>query len=545
MSTWLAFSTVRNECLRLMAGSVLLSCVPFLGLGKAWRILSYSWRQRWLRRRYAIDGTVPIRRWDRQVQDALVRRVVGGSDIRIASSSGSTATPKRIPYTRRRLRTIRRMSFETVAQAAWAHGIRRPSLFVLSSLLQDGSLSSLLLEEGKEPLLIGGLILPSRHIRQASGRSLVERFGPTAVRLWMMAVSSPSILYATNPSTLAVFLDAMRADWARCRRLASVTLHGGGELCGPLADILPKAAAPGWRTRLTTIAELAGPRAIDVLVPSLRCFCCWDGGYVGAYLERVSDRLGISLPHVPMYSMSTECIETRCTYVGGRPRYLPDAPGLLYEFLREDDPDEVGCLLKPHDLQSGGRYTMIVSDAHGLVRYQTEDVFECVDKVRGVPDLRFLRRRGLTYSFTGEKLTGAQVEIAIGRILARSSDPAVRALQACLVPRVPRGPGRAALPHYVLVLVHACRTRPRVHLAEVAGCFERELSGLNAEFAAKRASARLDATRSVLFAYDRFAECLTGATEPNMRGWDTQFKIVPLYNRLWSDLGLPVLEAAT
>ena len=49
----------------------------------------------------------------------------------------------------------------------------------------------------------------------------------------------------------------------------------------------------------------------------------------------------------------------------------------------------------------GAAGAWLTSDPWGLTRYMTEDLFRCEALVRGVPDLRFLRRRGIKYHAIG------------------------------------------------------------------------------------------------------------------------------------------------
>jgi hypothetical protein len=184
-----------------------------------------------------------------------------------------------------------------------------------------------------------------------------------------------------------------------------------------------------------------------------------------------------------------------------------------------------------------------VSDAWGLVRYQTCDVFRCVGRVGDVPDLRFLRRRGLAYSFTGEKLTGQQVQAAFEGLLA--DRPALRTLgvQLALVPSLP-GPDVA--PCYRLVLAHPADVAAAQVPADGAGAaFDARLGAINRELASKLESGRLGPTQVVVVAYDALAAALDGRTSARDRAWENQFKLLPLYARTWETYpALGTLQAA-
>jgi hypothetical protein len=228
--------------------------------------------------------------------------------------------------------------------------------------------------------------------------------------------------------------------------------------------------------------------------------------------------------------MSTETLETLAYYEGSKAHFLPIAPAVLYEFLPEGAEDDPALLLASRALEVGKNYSMVVSDPYGLTRYQTSDVFACVDHVDGLPDLRFLRRRGLAYSFTGEKLTGEQVEATFAEL--QRADGLREGVQLTCIPALGE-----ALPHYRLVIAHSGAATPP-NEADVAAHFDRHMAEQNKEFAGKLASGRLGPTRAFPVTYDAFARLLSGGDDTK-RSWETQFKLVPLYTKRWEELGLP------
>ncbi len=67
----------------------------------------------------------------------------------------------------------------------------------------------------------------------------------------------------------------------------------------------------GCAERLTQIATSKAPLPLSACAPAVEAYICWTGGYVKPFL----DRLATHLPSpryklIPMYSMSTETIET-------------------------------------------------------------------------------------------------------------------------------------------------------------------------------------------------------------------------------------------
>ena len=221
-----------------------------------------------------------------------------------------------------------------------------------------------------------------------------------------------------------------------------------------------------------------------------------------------------------MYSMSTETVATIPDYRRGETAFLPAAPGVLHEFLGESEAD----LLNARDLEPGRAYQMVVSHRFGLRRYATADVFRVERFVGGMPDLRFVGRCGLGWSFTGEKLTAEQVGQALGMLEAEH--PGLR--EDRWLALFPSNPGGAALPCYCLAVVGG-------DPGGLPGGLPERLDALlgeqNLEYRAKRASGRLGAVRCS--ALDRAAFLRRAGGGPAHP--DSQFKFQPFYPRLWEE----------
>ncbi|MCK6549793.1 GH3 auxin-responsive promoter family protein [Myxococcota bacterium] len=503
------------------------------------RIDGFDDAQARLRREYGLTDDTPIRGYDDETRARIEALARARSDVRLAYTSGSTSTPKALAYPPERLRSFKRDSLSAGIRA-WARaGIREPSIFVLSSLAEDESFASLAVFQRREPSRVQGLIEPARYLFMPALAPHLARFGATAVRLWLMVLSNPGLVYSTNPSTLAVLLAELFDDWPRATSMIRAVV--AGEVDDPgTRRITRRVIATGAAERLARVASSSSPLPIADYLPGLSAYCCWDGGYVTSFLAQIHRWLPRDRYfHVPMYAMSTETIET-LPYFGadGTIAFLPLGPRVVYELLPEDTPDDPRLLLAPRAAERGRTYALVVSDPWGLVRYQTEDLFLCAGHVRGLPDLRFVRRRGLTWSFTGEKLTGEQLTEAF----ARTTDavPALRALGAQLTV-MPTWPDGAALPGYHLLVGHpGRRLEHALDASQLATAFDAALSAINAEYAAKRVSARLAAPRVCVLPYDVIAEALdakrTGAPMGASRAWESQFKLTPLIKRRYEEV---------
>lgn len=510
-----------NELARTaLKGALVASGVAFEAALRV-RIAGYARAQARLARRYHVTAETPIRAWGPEVEAGIARFADGRDDVRWAYTSGSTAVPKKVAFTPARLARIKRGSFSVGARLLLQDPACRTGLFILSSLKSDDSLTSLLLD-GEAPPWPLGLILPARFLRDPEVAPLIARYGQAAVRLWLMVLADPGIVYSTNPSTLAVFLAELTGRWDETTRLARDVAAG----VDPAPRVTRGLTSPGARERMAAIAAARAPLPLWEMLPGLRVYSCWDGGYVRPFLEQLERHLPRDrYRFVPMYSMSTETVETLTFFDGDVVRFLPIAPGVLYEFLPEGAPDEPAYLQPAAALEPGRAYTMVVSDPYGLVRYQTEDLFHCRARVGDVPDLVFLRRRGLEYSFTGEKLTDRQLEQAFGAL--RDALPALREAGVQLT-CIPSEAG--ALPGYRLVLAHP-GAAPALDAGAVAARFDGLIAAINCELQAKLETGRLAPTRATVMPYAELAARLG-------HGWDSQFKLLPLYRRTWESYGL-------
>jgi hypothetical protein len=541
-----ALQLATNELVRV----ALRTSVRMLGRVMKWeldrKVAGYRDEQNALRARYGIDADTPLRTYDDEVRRSVEAYAARHPDARFAYTSGSTNEPKKIAFTAARIRSIKRGNLSVIARMSQQHPISRAGLFILSGLQDDDSLSTLILSDrGKEPPYLSGLLMPARYLAMPAMARHVERYGTTAARTLLLVLSDPGLIYSTNPSTLALYLTDLYEHWDQSTALIRDVHVHPDSFDGATQRIIRRVASPGWQARLERVATAAEPLPMAEMCPGLRVYYCWDGGYVRPFLDQVraylpADRFQL----IPMYSMSTETIETVNYFEPDRVRFLAIGPGVHYDFLPEGRPDDPSLLLRPWQLETGASYTMVVSDGYGLVRYQTEDLFECTGLVGDVPDLRFLRRRGLTYSFTGEKLTDAQLERAFERLRERFPALPTSGTQLTLIPWRADG---APLPSYRLALAHPTSKRPDAlpALEALAAAFDRILAEINHEFAGKRSSGRLAATVAVALPYDRLAAQLDPKTRTDAdragRVWDTQFKLLPLYRQLWHEYGLDAI----
>lgn len=520
-----------NDCLRRLIGLG----VRVLGFGLASihriNILTFFWNQRRLRWRYGIVPDTPVLGFgpelEKLIQEAGRR---AGTNIQFALTSGSTAQPKRILFTKERLRAVKLAYIDMFARCCWSLRIARTSLFVFSSFSGDSSLTSLLLnEEEKLPGHLSLLQAPYRVQSQRVMRSLACRYGATAVRLWIMAIANPAILYSTNPSTLSSFLERLDTEWPLSSRLIKDWCEKPEAFHPEFTLIAKRLDSAGSTSRLRRIAKSDFSLPLGICVPAIQTLICWTGGYVQPFLERIKEYLPPDRYRlIPMYSMSTESIETVSHFIKGSVSFLPLASGVLYEFLEEGLADRPENLRNADQLQKDRKYTMLVSDSYGLRRYQTNDLFLCKGYEGGLPDLSFVGRRGLEYSFTGEKLTAAHVSQAFQRLRAESAVLAADQFLTC----VPCQPMDESKPHYRIIHIGEGASLEQTLGHQLAIRFDELLREINCEYRSKRESGRLAPAR---FARLTLREFINGISkDSDGQSWETQFKFLPLYKHAWN-----------
>lgn len=499
----------RNDCLRHLIALAIRVLGLICNARQHLRIITFHASQKRLKRKYGITHNTPLLSYGPQVENSIRNAArLYGPNARFATTSGTSGKPKQILYTRRRLLALKLTFSDMFMRACHSFRIARTSLYVFSSFESDTSLTSLLLDEDdtKLPNYLTTLQAPYRVQHHPAIRALVSTYGATAVRLWLLIIANPGVLYSTNPSTISTFLDKLARDWRGSSKLIKDWHNNSASFSRAVHKLVHRLESRGCHKRLKQIAQSPSPMPLSLCAPAVTKYICWTGGYVQPFI----DRLAFHLPStrytlIPMYSMSTETIETLPYFQKREPAFFPIAPGVVYEFL-----DDSGKLLEANQLQPGRLYEMVVSDTYGLRRYQTGDLFRCERQLHHLPDLTFVRRRTLEYSFTGEKLTGEQLTIVFQQLRDKFPEPLANRFLTC----VPAQP-----PHYKVLLIGDSTCNEDFHPTLAAAC-DSLLSGINCEYRTKRSSGRLG---PIEIANVRLKDFVA-----QHHTWETQFKFLPL-----------------
>jgi hypothetical protein len=537
MMDWIALG--RNTLIRRLTWALLPVASWLFKFRLYRRIHAYDRNQARLRQRYAIGSSTPIHGYDDFIERQIDAYAAASPAPHFATTSGTMGKPKKLFYNDERLLKYRADAISCTVRAMHRYQVRNPALFVLSSYKVDDSFSSLVLNDAAKTDYLTGLLEPARYLFQPAMLRYIDVYGASAVRLWLAVIANPGVLYATNPSTVAGFLSDTTNQWIETTAMIR-DFHRDQYAFAEIIPIVRRIASPGYTQRMRSVCESERPLELKQFWPGLSAWSSWDGGYVEPYIRQVKTFLKPDeFKHIPVFSMSTEAVETLTFFANdGAICFLPIAPDIVYEFLPEEKPDQPAELLDARELEKNATYSMVVSDCYGLKRYQTEDVFICCGHVHGLPDLRFLRRRGLSFSYTGEKISGNQLSQAYREVARQVNELSEMNAQLCCFP----GAQDCTLPYYQLVVVMPPGSTEIVVSADhIVLAFENALTAVNQEFAQKRQSGRLGPTRIEFINYDRMATLLDRRTQSNgditRRSWESQFKLAPLYLMPWDQLG--------
>lgn len=511
-----------NDSLRLVISLNARLLGALLTLTQRVKIYLFKNSQNRLKRRYDITDLTPILSYGPHLEDLIKAASIGRKEMRFSLTAGSTGVPKRLLFTKRRLRLLKLVFSDFFVRCCWTFGIHRTSLYVFSAISKDQSLTSMLMEEKRGPSYFSTLQAPYRVQSNAALAILASEYGVTALRLWILALSNPGVLYSTNPSTLSTFFDELQRNWELSSRLVRDWHRGSHVFDQSVRSIARRISSLGCARRIEAVSLSTTAVQVEVYAPAVRNYICWTGGYVKPFLQRLEKHLP---PHryrlIPMYSMSTETLETIGCVHAGDVSFLPAAPGVFYEFVEGDKTS----LLTPDQLQVGHIYSLVVSDSYGLRRYDTGDMFLCRGKVFDLPDLIFLRRRDLEYSFTGEKLTAPQISSMFDQLRATDENLRHENFLTC----IPSHSHGDSIPHYKVILVS---NEPNVPVATaIANDCDRLLTELNCEYKFKRETGRLGPVRFLSMNHADFINLTSGDVQSH--SWEAQFKFLPLYVRTW------------
>jgi hypothetical protein len=312
-------------------------------------------------------------------------------------TSGSTALPKRVPYTRGLLDDF------SAATAPWLDDLFRafPALFQtrqywsVSPATRAPETTSGGLRVGfeddteyfgaatrlamKQLMAVPSSVARTRDVeawRTQTLQHLLEAGDLGFVSVW-------------NPSFFTLLMEALVAQW----------------------PALEGALSNARREQLQRALDRRGQLDVEALWPRLQLISCWTD----AWAAEAVPALRRFFPRTPLQGKGLLATEGVVSFpLWSAPAPVAAATSHLLEFESLDDEGRPTRFVD--ELREGARYSPLLTTRGGLVRYRLPDVVRCVGFWRALPMLRFEGRLDKTADLRGEKLSSVVVERALGEV---------------------------------------------------------------------------------------------------------------------------------
>jgi GH3 auxin-responsive promoter. len=425
-----------------------------------------------------------------------------------ASTSGTTGESKYIPVTSGYIKEFRAASVVSgyyllknfpALSGGIAFSMTSPAEQGRTACgIPYGAISGTLFK--KEPFLVKKYISPIPY-----GAYLIADYESRYYTLLRLALTQPvALFYTLNPSTIMLLCQKLQ-QYARPLikdirdgtttppvELDQKTLSAIKHLTRPdkqLADQLEKLLR---RDQFTP----------EHIFPTLQVVSCWTKAAASFYLADFPKFFG----DTPICDITYGASEGRGTVFLGPDKQMLAISSHFYEFIPEAEIEsEKPTVLLADQLTVGENYFILFTTSAGLYRYNLNDVVKCTGFHNATPLLEFQYKGGATHSFTGEKLTEAQIVEAMRRAM---SEGALKARFFTVIPQFRPEPhyevwieptlqSKFASPEQgELVSAGFVFNRDNIALVEeLIAKFEYELCRENCEYETKRESLRLGAAK--------------------------------------------------
>ena len=477
------------------------------------------------------QAKVPIRRYEDF--EPYIQRMVNGEENVLcpdkvtffARSSGTTGAPKYIPITDVYLtefRKPRRVWMRQVMQhfpglmRGKVLGVHSPKIEgTTPGGIPFGSITvamSGMKSQGKLPKDTFGMEAVPRSV------FLIEDFDTKYYLLLRFAAQEDVTLAATiNPSTLVLIAQKLQQFASRLvTDLRNGTLDNWDNIPDSIAtELRHKLRAHPRNAQKIETAIRENRRILPTEIwPNLVGLFCWKGGNAPFYLNQL-DQYFSGVRRMDFGYLASEGGMSLVLDPKGADGVVA-VTGHIIEFIAEEAADnnlQNAIPLLSHELEVGQRYRVIITGAHGLYRYDINDVVECVGYYNKTARIEFVHKGGNMLSVTGEKVGDSHVTRALSAV-AESCRFGVRGF--CVAVRY------STPPRYVFGIEPESTENKEEEIKRVLKACDEQLQKFNIEYAAKRQSQRLAAPQLALlqsgaFERERERRIKSGAPENHVK----------------------------
>jgi GH3 auxin-responsive promoter len=154
------------------------------------------------------------------------------------------------------------------------------------------------------------------------------------------------------------------------------------------------------------------PASYTKIWPKLKVISCWSDAAAAIPAQQLKERFpGVKI--IPKGLIATEGFITLPLEGLAAPALAVNSH--FYEFIPVDQPDEI---VNAWELESGRRYSVVITTGGGLYRYKLHDMVQVKGFYRQCPLLEFIGRDNATSDICGEKLHEALVMECLQEVFA-------------------------------------------------------------------------------------------------------------------------------
>ena len=431
---------------------------------------------------------VPIRQW--VDINPYVESVIAGRPAVLTKepvyffqrTTGTTGTPKMIPFTRRCLAAAKLTHRMWVYRALLDNpGMLRGRVMGILNAGIDGYTA----HRQAYGSVSGNIYfrMPA-FVRRAYSHPYdiyhIENVEARRYSLLRFAVGeSCSFVFTGNPSSLlAVFNLADHYSETLIKDIRDGTLAASFDIPDPIRVMALNDLRPNpRRARILAKARAAAGRLKPLdYWPALSVLGCWIGGSMGHFAPLLREWCGEKFRFRDAGYMASEGVFS-IPLANDSPDGIPSLHSVFFEFVPEHDFGRPGApALLAHELEVNRNYHVVVTTTGGLYRYAMNDVVRVTGRLEGSPLLRFLYKGGNVQNLQGEMVT---VDHVMSTIAALAAESGVRLQHFQVMAELSER-------RYILH-IETAQALPRPLLAQLLACFDRELGKVNENYGMFRA----------------------------------------------------------